>query len=393
MQTLLTGGGHRLDLSRPQVMGILNVTPDSFSDGGQLRTDHDSGVFCVSVDKALQRAERSAKTGDKDAKARVEVLARPVMQRWPRLRDHFLKILTKARYFPAIREDTRFYGTMLVPSLRAALLEAGRRLTEVGALDAVEDVFHLKLAELEAIAPRLRQEFAAVQRFDLVVLNAGVLAKIRDMVETPIDVMQHAMKVNTWANKAILDALFMNDIAVEQVVGLSSGAAISGHRGWNAYGVSKAAVINLTTQLAVELGAASVDHCTFLTDADVEALAGSDTVATLLPGVEFSTRQPYPDARRLLDAGAQVAIASDCNPGTCYSSSMPLMIALAVREMGMTPAEALRAATVGGARALRRDDIGRIAVGLRADFALVDAPSWLHIPYRVGVPIVRALEV
>ena len=146
-------------------------------------------------------------------------------------------------------------------------------------------------------------------------------------------------------------------------------------------------------QLAVELGAASVDHCTFLTDADVEALAGSQTVATLLPGVEFSTRQPYPDARRLLDAGARVAIASDCNPGTCYSSSMPLMIALAVREMGMTPAEALRAATVGGAEALRRNDIGRIAVGMRADLALVDAPSWLHIPYRVGVPVVRALEV
>lgn len=146
-------------------------------------------------------------------------------------------------------------------------------------------------------------------------------------------------------------------------------------------------------QLAVELGAASVDHCTFLTDADVEALAGSDTVATLLPGVEFSTRQPYPDARRLIEAGAQVAIASDCNPGTCYSSSMPLMIALAVREMGMTPAEALLAATVGGAKALRRDDVGRIAVGMRADLAVVDAPSWLHIPYRVGVPIVRALEV
>ncbi|MFK5633649.1 imidazolonepropionase [Ornithinimicrobium sp. LYQ103] len=146
-------------------------------------------------------------------------------------------------------------------------------------------------------------------------------------------------------------------------------------------------------QLAVELGAASVDHCTFLTDADVEALAGSDTVATLLPGVEFSTRQPYPDARRLLDAGVQVAIATDCNPGTCYSSSMPLMIALAVREMGMTPAEALRAATLTAATSLRRTDIGRIAVGTRADMALVDAPSWLHIPYRVGVPLVRALEV
>ncbi|WP_151525788.1 imidazolonepropionase [Serinicoccus kebangsaanensis] len=146
-------------------------------------------------------------------------------------------------------------------------------------------------------------------------------------------------------------------------------------------------------QLAVELGAASVDHCTFLSDDDVAALAGSDTVATLLPGVEFSTRQPYPDARRLLDAGVSVALASDCNPGTCNSSSMPLMIALAVREMGMTPAQALRAATVGGARALRRDDLGRIRVGQRADLAVVDAPSFLHIPYRVGVPIVRALEV
>ena len=146
-------------------------------------------------------------------------------------------------------------------------------------------------------------------------------------------------------------------------------------------------------RLAVELGAASVDHCTFLADGDVDALAGSDTVATLLPGVEFSTRQPYPDARRLLDAGVDVALATDCNPGTCHSSSMPLMIALAVREMGMTPAEAVRAATVGGARALRRDDIGRIRVGRRADLAVVDAPSVLHIPYRVGVPIVRALEV
>ena len=119
-------------------------------------------------------------------------------------------------------------------------------------------------------------------------------------------------------------------------------------------------------QLAVELGAASVDHCTYLTDADVDALAGSGTVATLLPGVEFSTRSPYPDARRLLDAGVEVALASDCNPGTCFSTSMPLMIALAVREMRMTVAEALRAATLGGAHALRRDDIGHLRLGARA---------------------------
>jgi imidazolonepropionase len=145
-------------------------------------------------------------------------------------------------------------------------------------------------------------------------------------------------------------------------------------------------------QLAVELGAASVDHCTHLTSADVDSLAGGDTVATLLPGVEFSTRSPYPDARRLLDAGVTVALATDCNPGTCYSSSMPLMIALAVRELGMTPAEALWAATAGGARALRRFDVGVLAPGRRADLAVLDAPNHLHLAYRPGVPIARAWE-
>ena len=116
-------------------------------------------------------------------------------------------------------------------------------------------------------------------------------------------------------------------------------------------------------RLACELGARSVDHCTYLDDADVEALvaARGTTVATLLPGVEFSTRSPYPDARHLIDAGVDVALASDCNPGTCYSSSMPFAIALAVREMGMTPAEALHAATAVSARSLGLDR--RIAPG------------------------------
>jgi imidazolonepropionase len=141
-------------------------------------------------------------------------------------------------------------------------------------------------------------------------------------------------------------------------------------------------------RLAVELGAASVDHCTYLSDSDVEALAGGSTVATLLPGVEFSTRQPYPDARRLLDAGVAVALASDCNPGSSFTTSMPLMFALAVREMGMTPAEALAAATLGGAAALRRDDVGHLRVGARADLAILDAPSYVHLAYRPGVPLV-----
>jgi imidazolonepropionase len=147
--------------------------------------------------------------------------------------------------------------------------------------------------------------------------------------------------------------------------------------------------------LAVELEAASVDHCTYLSDADRDALvdAREQTVATLLPGVEFSTRSPYPDAAGLLAAGVSIALATDCNPGTCYSSSMPFVIALAVREMGLTPGQAVYAATAGGARALRRSDVGRIQVGYRADFAVLDAPSHVHLSYRAGVPIASTLEL
>lgn len=141
-------------------------------------------------------------------------------------------------------------------------------------------------------------------------------------------------------------------------------------------------------QVAAEVGAASADHCTHLTDEDVDALVSAGVVATLLPGAEFSTRSPYPDARRLLDAGATVALATDCNPGTSYTTSMPLMIALAVRECGMTPSEAVWSATAGGAAALRQPDVGRIAVGARADLLVLDAPSHLHLAYRPGAPIV-----
>jgi imidazolonepropionase len=153
-------------------------------------------------------------------------------------------------------------------------------------------------------------------------------------------------------------------------------------------------------RIAVELGAASVDHCTHLAPADVEALAGAaprdgrdGTVATLLPGVEFSTRSPYPDARALLDAGAVIALATDCNPGTCFTTSMPFVVALAVRELGLTPAEALWAATAGGALALRRSDVGGLAPGARADLAVLEAPTYRHLAYRPGVPIARALDL
>lgn len=143
-------------------------------------------------------------------------------------------------------------------------------------------------------------------------------------------------------------------------------------------------------QLGVELDAASVDHCNHMSDADVDALAGSATVATVLPGADFSTRSPYADARRMIDAGVVVALATDCNPGSSYTTSMPFCIAVAVRDMHLTPAEALWAATAGGARALRRADIGTLAVGKQADFAVIAAPSYVHLAYRPGVALVSA---
>jgi imidazolonepropionase len=142
-------------------------------------------------------------------------------------------------------------------------------------------------------------------------------------------------------------------------------------------------------QIAVEFDAASADHCTHLSQADIDALASSNTVATLLPAAEFSTRSSYPNARALIDAGATVAIATDCNPGSSYTTNMPICIALAVREMRMTPAEALTAATLGGAKALRRNDIGHLAPGARADLVLLNSPSYLHLAYRPGVNLIN----
>lgn len=141
-------------------------------------------------------------------------------------------------------------------------------------------------------------------------------------------------------------------------------------------------------KLAVELDCASADHLTHLSDEDVELLAASNTVATLLPGAEFSTRSSYPDAKRLFAAGATVAIATDCNPGSSFTTSMAFCMAVAVRDMGFSPEQALLAATLGGAKALRRTDIGSLSVGMRADFAVLNAPSYIHLSYRPGVEII-----
>lgn len=153
-------------------------------------------------------------------------------------------------------------------------------------------------------------------------------------------------------------------------------------------------------RLAVEEGAASVDHCNFVSDDDLEALAGSwasgrGTVATVLPACDLSTRAPLAPARRLLDAGVPVALASNCNPGTSYTTSMAFCVATAVLQMGLSVHEAVRAATHGGALALHRESgpgaVGSIAVGHRADLHALDAPSATHLAYRPGMPLTYAV--
>jgi len=144
-------------------------------------------------------------------------------------------------------------------------------------------------------------------------------------------------------------------------------------------------------RLAAELGAASADHLTHLGPGDAEALVGAGVVATLVPVADLSTRSPWPDARELLDAGATVALATDCNPGTSFTTNMPVVIALAVTAMRMTPAEAVWSATAGSARALQRFDVGTVQQGARADLVILEAPSHVHLAYRPGVPLVQTV--
>lgn len=141
-------------------------------------------------------------------------------------------------------------------------------------------------------------------------------------------------------------------------------------------------------QIGVELGASSVDHVSHLSDDDISLLANSKTLATLLPAAEFSTRSTYSDARRLFEAGVNVALASDCNPGSAYTTNMPFVIAIAVRDLHFSPEQAIWSATKGGAKALRREDVGHLGVNASADFSILSTSSYIHLAYRPGVPLI-----
>jgi len=210
---------------------------------------------------------------------------------------------------------------------------------------------------------------------------AGDRAAYLDLVTG--DMLAECAPLARWVDVFCDDGAFGEDEARRVLTaGMEAGLIPRVHGNQLGYGPG--------ARLAVELDAASVDHCTYLTDEDVAALAGSDTVATLLPTADFGIRSPYPDARRLIEAGVTVALATDCNPGTSFVTSMPLVIALAVRECHLTPAQALWSATAGGAVALRRTDIGVLIPGMRADFAVLDAPSSAHLAYRPGTQLVAA---
>ncbi len=291
---------------------------------------------------------------------------------------------------------------------------AGRRYEAGGIRSTVDATRGASDEELLANAARLVSEMRA-QATTTVEIKSGYGLTTADEARS-LALARRLTEETTYLGAHVVPVEFLDDVAgyVELVTGAMLDAAAP-HARWidvfcerGAFDVDQARTIlragierglgarlhagqlgeSAGVRLAVELGAASVDHCTFLSNSDVDDLAAGSTVATLLPGVEFSTRQPYPDARRLLDAGVTVALASDCNPGSSFTSSMPFCIAVAVRDMGMNPAEALHAATAGGAAALRRDDIGTIAVGARADLVVLDAPSYVHLAYRPGVPLI-----
>ena len=292
---------------------------------------------------------------------------------------------------------------------------AGRAYTAGGIRRTVGLTRSASDDELRANAQRLRAEMRA-QGTTTLEIKSGYGLTVDDEARS-LRLARELTPETTYLGAHVVPPEFADDAA--GYVALVTGAmldAAAPHARWidvfcetGAFGVDQARAIleagaarglgarmhagqlgeSAGVQLAVEIGAASVDHCTFLSEADVAALGSGTTVATLLPGVEFSTRQPYPDARRLLEAGATVALATDCNPGSSFTSSMAFCIAVAVRDMRMTPAEALWAATAGGALALRREDVGVVRVGARADLVVLDAPSYVHLAYRPGVPLVR----
>jgi imidazolonepropionase len=338
-----------------------------------------------------------------EADRRVDVSGRAVIPGFVDSHSHLVFAGDRAAEFSARMTGTPYDGggiAVSVSATRAATDDELRSLVAARVAESrtlgtttieIKSGYGLRLED-EVRSLRIAGEFTDETTF----MGAHVVpAEYRQDRESYVDLVTgsmmtacapHARWVDVFCEPHSPHAFTVDEARTILEAGRSAGLQLRVHGNQLGHGPG--------VQLAVEMGAASVDHCTYLSSADVDALVGAadTTTATLLPGVEFSTRSPYPDGRALIDAGVSVALACDCNPGTCYSASMPFVIALAVREMGLTTAEALRAATIGSATSLRRNDIGRLRPGARADLTVLDAPSYLHLSYRPGMAIARALE-
>lgn len=377
-------------------IGELVTNDAATGDGSRLGLLTDAAVICD--DGQIVWVGRSVDAPAADR--RIDAAGRAVVPGFVDSHSHLVFAGDRSAEFAARMAGTRYDGggiAATVAATRATTDEQLRRLVagRVGEMRAqgtttveIKSGYGLAVDE-EARALAVAGEFTAETTF----LGAHVVpagADRADYVDLVIGQMLTACAplarwIDVFCEPHSAHAFDADEARTILTAGRAAGLDVRVHA--NQFGPGPG------VQLAVELGAASVDHCTYLSPADVDALASCDTVATLLPGVEFATRSPYPNGRALIDAGVTVALATDCNPGTCYSSSMPLMIALAVREMGFTPAEALWSATAGGAQALRRDDVGRLLPGARADLAIVEGPSHVYLAYRPGVPLTRALDL
>ena len=371
----------------------LLVTNDPTLGDGQLGVVRDAAL--VFEDGVVAAVERAGVAAD----VRLDAEGRCVIPGFVDSHTHLVFAGDRGDEFAARMAGAPYAAggiNVTVAATRAASPEELRELARIRRREALRaGITHLEIKSgyaLDVAGERRLCELAGELTDDVTFLGAHVAPpeyaeRIDDYVELVSGEMldacaPHARWIDVFCERGAFDA--DQSRAVLQA-GRDAGLGLRVHA--NQLGLGPG------VQLAVEMGAASADHCTHLSEADVEALSGSETVATLLAATDFSTRQPYPDARRLLDAGATVALATNCNPGSSYTTSMSFCIALAVRDMLMTVEEAVLAATLGGARALRRSDVGHLAPGARGDAVILAAPSPAHLVYRPGVPLIAATLV
>jgi len=370
-------------------IGLL-VTNDPGLGEGPLGAVRDAAL--VIEDGRVAAVEPAGSAGDE----RVDAMGRCVIPGFVDSHTHLVFAGNRADEFAARMSGRSYHAggiRVTTEATRRATDSELRALTELRRAESIQaGITHLEIKSgygLETDAERRLCEIASAFTDDVTFLGAHVVpAEYEGRPDEYVDLVcgemlsacaPHARWIDVFCERGAFDA--EQSRAVLEA-GRNAGLGMRVHGNQLEPGPG--------AQLAVELGAASVDHCTYLGDADIDALASSETVATFLPATDFSTRQPYPDARRAIDAGVSVAIATNTNPGSSNTTSMSFCIALAVRDLRMTVEEAIGAATLGGARALRRDDVGRLAPGARADALILDASTYADLVYRPGVPLVAA---